>query len=95
MPVPDFSSDVGTNVRQNQPYQVNGFDCGPHTCIMMSVLAQRQTNDIHRTNEVITAPTVQKFRYVLFGHLMKLEKVPIKPGENEECDNDSDELEIL
>ncbi|KAJ7891036.1 hypothetical protein B0H13DRAFT_1887365 [Mycena leptocephala] len=51
---------------------------------------QRQTNNIRRTKEVITARAVQKFRYVLFGQLMKLEMAPIEPGVNEECENDSD-----
>jgi hypothetical protein len=76
---------------QNQPYQTNGFDCGPHSCFMMSLLSCRQTNDIGHTNQVITSRTVQKFRYVLFGHLMKLERVPIEAGENEEVGNDSDQ----
>ncbi|KAJ7639602.1 hypothetical protein DFH06DRAFT_1335282 [Mycena polygramma] len=74
----------------NQPYQVNGWDCGPHTCFIMSLLGRRQTNDLRRTNEVITARTVQNFRYVLFAQLMKLKKVSIEPGEDEECGNDSD-----
>jgi hypothetical protein len=42
-------------------------------------------------NQVIISRTVQKFRYVLFGHLMKLERVPIEAGENQEVGNDSDQ----
>ncbi|KAJ7814797.1 hypothetical protein B0H13DRAFT_1924604 [Mycena leptocephala] len=64
---------------KNQPYQTNGFDCGPHSCFMMSLLSCRQTNDIGHTNQVITSRTVQKFR------------VPIEAGENEEVGNDSDQ----
>ncbi|KAJ7811019.1 hypothetical protein B0H13DRAFT_1927001 [Mycena leptocephala] len=64
---------------KNQPYQMNGFDCGPHSCFMMSLLSCRQTNDIGHTNQVITSRTVQKFR------------VPIEAGENEEVGNDSDQ----
>jgi hypothetical protein len=61
------------------------------TPFVMSLLSCRQTNDIGHTNKVITSRTVQKFRYVLLGHLMKLESVPIKAGENEEVGNDSDQ----
>ncbi|KAJ6566977.1 hypothetical protein B0H19DRAFT_1067234 [Mycena capillaripes] len=36
-------------------------------------------------------PVVQKFRYILFGQLMKLETAPIEPGQKEDCGNDSDD----
>ncbi|KAJ7673029.1 hypothetical protein DFH06DRAFT_51669 [Mycena polygramma] len=41
----------------NQPYQVNTFDCGPHTCFMMALLGHRQANDIKHANTIITAQT--------------------------------------
>ncbi|KAJ7045386.1 hypothetical protein C8F04DRAFT_1064620 [Mycena alexandri] len=74
----------------NQPYQVNTLDYGPHTCFLMSCVAARQTTNIRELNEVITPESVQKFRYVFFGHIMKLPTTPIEPEDNEEIINDSD-----
>ncbi|KAJ7035326.1 hypothetical protein C8F04DRAFT_1098881 [Mycena alexandri] len=74
----------------NQPYQVNSVDCGPHTCFLMSCLVARQTTDIRKLNTIITPESVQKFRYIVFGHIMKLPTLPIEPGDNEEIVNDSD-----
>ncbi|KAJ7736532.1 hypothetical protein DFH07DRAFT_779606 [Mycena maculata] len=79
---------------ENQPYQVNFFDCGPHTCLLMKFLCYRQTHDIHNLDKFITPPSVQDFRYLFFGYMMKLESVPIEVGEKEEFGDDSDLEEI-
>ncbi|KAJ7454883.1 hypothetical protein FB451DRAFT_1184711 [Mycena latifolia] len=75
---------------ENQPYQANGYTCGPHTCFLMSCLCNRQSKDMHQLNSIITADNVQKFRFKLFAHMMKLEQKPISEGENEEGLRDSD-----
>ncbi|KAJ7771580.1 hypothetical protein B0H16DRAFT_1513978 [Mycena metata] len=75
---------------ENQPYQVNSVDCGPHTCFTMSCLAARQTTDRRNLNQIITPAAVQSFRYVVFSTFMKLPKAPIDAGDNEEVVNDSD-----
>ncbi|KAJ7735805.1 hypothetical protein B0H16DRAFT_1575415, partial [Mycena metata] len=74
----------------NQPYQVNSVDCGPHVCLLMSCLASRQITDIRELNTIITPESVQRFRYIFFGHLMKLPTAPIESEDNEEILSDSD-----
>ncbi|KAJ7717490.1 hypothetical protein DFH07DRAFT_1012653, partial [Mycena maculata] len=49
---------------ENQPYQVNFFDCGPHTCLLMKYLCYRQTHDIHNLDKFITPPNVKDFRFL-------------------------------
>ncbi|KAJ6505464.1 hypothetical protein C8R45DRAFT_1091191 [Mycena sanguinolenta] len=83
--------DIDPNPK-GQPYQVNGHDCGPHTCLAMILLANRQINDIHRLNEVIDAPAIRKFRYVMFARFMQCGTGPISKGEIENCGNDSDRV---
>ncbi|KAJ7017815.1 hypothetical protein C8F04DRAFT_1199884 [Mycena alexandri] len=80
---------------ENQPYQVNSVDCGPHTCFTMSCLAAHQTTDRRHPNQIITPAAVQSFRYVVFSNFMKLPKAPIDAGDNEEVVNDSDRLTLV
>ncbi|KAJ6592201.1 hypothetical protein DFH09DRAFT_1073271 [Mycena vulgaris] len=49
--------------------------------------------DIRNFNKSITPSSVKAFKYIIFGHLMKLEQKPIVDGESQD-DGDDSEIEV-